>query len=243
MASLLERKLLVVTGKGGVGKTTVAARPRPARRRARTCARSSSRSESRPGCRSCSASPATQAAPRRGSRSGLWSISIDPDRALLEWLQTLGGRVSGRAARLQQHLPVLRRGGPGRQGAREHGQDLGADAGRALAPARGGYDLVVLDARPPAMRSACSTRRARSARSRASARSPDSPSRCESCSRTRTRSGYHRRRAGNRDGRHRDARADRRAATATSAASWMRSSSTASCRSASPPRSCDGSRS
>ncbi len=25
----------------------------------------------------------------------LWSISVDPDRALLEWLQALGGRVSG----------------------------------------------------------------------------------------------------------------------------------------------------
>jgi len=29
-------------------------------------------------------------------RQNLWSISIDPDRALLEWLQSLGGRVSGR---------------------------------------------------------------------------------------------------------------------------------------------------
>ena len=38
---------------------------------------------------------------------------------------------------------------------------------------------------PPATRSACSARRRRSARSRASARSPDRPSRCASCSRTR----------------------------------------------------------
>ena len=29
-------------------------------------------------------------------QEGLSSISIDPDRALLEWLQALGGRVSGR---------------------------------------------------------------------------------------------------------------------------------------------------
>ena len=33
---------------------------------------------------------------RRSLEQNLWSITIDPDRALLEWLQLLGGRVSGR---------------------------------------------------------------------------------------------------------------------------------------------------
>ena len=33
---------------------------------------------------------------RDRARERLSSISIDPDRALLEWLQALGGRVSGR---------------------------------------------------------------------------------------------------------------------------------------------------
>ncbi len=47
-------------------------------------------------CRSCSA-PATSAARCRDrAAERLWSITIDPDRALLEWLQELGGRVSGR---------------------------------------------------------------------------------------------------------------------------------------------------
>ena len=29
-------------------------------------------------------------------QEGLWSTSIDPDRALVEWLQTLAGRISAR---------------------------------------------------------------------------------------------------------------------------------------------------
>ena len=92
MASMLERKLLVVTGKGGVGKTTVAG-ALGLLASERGCARSWSRWETRLGCPSCSGSPAASRASRRAPE-GLWSISIDPDRALLEWLQTLGGRVS-----------------------------------------------------------------------------------------------------------------------------------------------------
>ena len=60
-------------------------------------ARSWWRSASRAACRRCSASSRPQPGIESPScEDGLSSISIDPDRALLEWLQALGGRVSGR---------------------------------------------------------------------------------------------------------------------------------------------------
>jgi anion-transporting ArsA/GET3 family ATPase len=95
MQSLLERRLIVVTGKGGVGKTTVAAAlGRLAAGEGRRtivvevggqsrAAELFGRRESQPG------------EPVR-LEEGLSALSIDPDRALLEWIQSLGGRVPGR---------------------------------------------------------------------------------------------------------------------------------------------------
>ena len=81
-------------------------RPRSAwRRPSAACARSWSSWATSAGCRRCSR---RLGAGRRTSRDGptrgdetalgenLWSVTIDPDRALLEWLQALGGRVPGR---------------------------------------------------------------------------------------------------------------------------------------------------
>ena len=89
-------------------------------------------------------------------------------------------------ARLERHVPVLRRRGARREGARQHGQDLAAHA-RASAGAGA----------PAAMTSWCSTRRPPATRSgmlqlaadvrRDRARRPDrgtDPRRCRSCSRT-----------------------------------------------------------
>src|ERR1700730_18841120 len=95
MTSVLEQKLLVITGKGGEGKTTIAS--------------AVGLLAADRGLRSIVVEVGDQARLSRlfglGTQSpgietqlreGLWSISIDPDRALLEWLQALGGRVSGR---------------------------------------------------------------------------------------------------------------------------------------------------
>ncbi|MHB8533562.1 MAG: ArsA family ATPase [Solirubrobacteraceae bacterium] len=95
MQPLLDRNLLVVTGKGGVGKTTVAAALGllGAERGRRTTivevgeqSRMTALFGRRPG------DPGTPSE----LADGLSSLSIDMDRALLEWLQALGGRVSGR---------------------------------------------------------------------------------------------------------------------------------------------------
>ncbi len=136
MASLLERKLIVVTGKGGAGKSTVACALGliAARRGLRTIvievgaqqhmtdlfATESSRvSALRDGQhgehpdhskdrRPLEHDRPAQNDPHRPrmqrNRHGeeielqqnLWSTSLDPDRAMIEWLQTLTGRISAR---------------------------------------------------------------------------------------------------------------------------------------------------
>src|ERR1700722_8427173 len=95
MQSLLERQLVVVTGKGGVGKTTISAALgiAAAERGMRTIVAEVGGQQRLP--------ELFGHAPREDGeetrlREDLWSISIDPDRALLEWLQSLGGRVPGR---------------------------------------------------------------------------------------------------------------------------------------------------
>src|SRR5437588_10897180 len=95
MDSLLDRRLLVVTGKGGVGKTTLAA--------------ALGLIASRAGLRTVivevgdhgrlpelfgAGEGATDG--ERPLAPGLWSTTIDPDRVLLEWVQQLGGRIPGR---------------------------------------------------------------------------------------------------------------------------------------------------
>jgi anion-transporting ArsA/GET3 family ATPase len=103
-ASVLERKLVVVTGKGGVGKTTIAAALALAaaerglrtivvelgdqRRLPALFADASERDRDPP--------KTSDAGAECALAKNLWSLTIDPDRALLEWLQALGGRVPGR---------------------------------------------------------------------------------------------------------------------------------------------------
>jgi anion-transporting ArsA/GET3 family ATPase len=146
MASLLHRKLLVLTGKGGVGKTTVSAALGllAADRGLRTIVvevGEQRRLAELFGVRSEDTGAETEL------RQNLWSISIDPDRALLEWLQSLGGRVSGRVLASSGTFQYFAAAAPGakelismvkiwrltesRQGGRKRS---------------GGYDLVILDA-------------------------------------------------------------------------------------------------
>jgi anion-transporting ArsA/GET3 family ATPase len=95
MQSLLQRKLIVVAGKGGVGKTTItAAIGVLAARSGRRAILVEVGDQTRlPALWQVPPSPAGTPTPLQ---ERLASISIDPDRALLEWLQSLGGRVSGR---------------------------------------------------------------------------------------------------------------------------------------------------
>ena len=145
MTSLLERKLLVVTGKGGVGRTTIASAIGllAADRGLRTLVVEVSNQDRLPELFGLSAQgPGVETE----LRESLWSLSVDPDRALLEWLQMLGGRVSGRLLASSSTFQYFTAAAPGAkelismvkiweltQSKRWHGRAVG-------------YDLVLLDA-------------------------------------------------------------------------------------------------
>jgi energy-coupling factor transporter ATP-binding protein EcfA2 len=95
MHPLLDRELIFITGKGGVGKTTMAAAiglaaAETGRRVIVAEVGEQSRVPAMFGRHGSSAGSEIEL------EGGLSGITIDPDRALLEWLQSVGGRVSGR---------------------------------------------------------------------------------------------------------------------------------------------------
>jgi anion-transporting ArsA/GET3 family ATPase len=147
MTSVFDRELLVVTGKGGVGKTTLASALGllAAERGLRTIVVEVGEQSRLPLLFGI-------AAPEPGEETeleqNLSSMSIDLDRALLEWLQSLGGRVSGRVLASSSTFQYFAAAAPGAkelvsmvkiweltQGRRRRGRTRD-----------GGYDLVVLDA-------------------------------------------------------------------------------------------------
>jgi Anion-transporting ATPase len=145
MQTVLDRKLLVITGKGGVGKTTIAAAvgllaARSGRRAIVVEVGQENRLPALFGV--TAAKPGVETT----LQHGLSSISIDPDRALLEWLQALGGRVSGRVLASSGTFQYFAAAAPGAKElvAMIKIWQLTRDGGRGRRA--GGYDLVVLDA-------------------------------------------------------------------------------------------------
>jgi anion-transporting ArsA/GET3 family ATPase len=149
MASLLDRQLLVLTGKGGVGKTTVSAALGllAADRGLRTIVVEVGH-QRRLG-ELFDLAPEEEGAETE-LRRNLWSISIDPDRALLEWLQALGGRVSGRVLASSGTFQYFAAAAPGAKELVSMVKiwKLTQGDSRPARPRRhsGGYDLVILDA-------------------------------------------------------------------------------------------------
>jgi anion-transporting ArsA/GET3 family ATPase len=138
MASLLERKLIVVTGKGGTGKTTVACAlgMLGARRGLRTIVVELGGQHRLP--TSFGAAETPEAGTEVELEPGLWSISIDPDRALLEWLRTLAGRLSARMLGASSTFHYFAAAAPG-------AKEL-VSMVKLLQLCDDTYDLVVLDA-------------------------------------------------------------------------------------------------
>jgi anion-transporting ArsA/GET3 family ATPase len=174
MSSLLERKLIVVTGKGGVGKTTVACAlgMLAARRRLRTIVIELGDQHRIPDL-FAAAEPATgdpshpqhhhhmhqgHDAEEVELRECLWSTSIDPDRALIEWLHTLTGRLSARLLASSSTFHYFAAAAPGAKElvtmvkvrelceGRGAGKSASSDANRDSRRQTHPYDLVVLDA-------------------------------------------------------------------------------------------------
>jgi anion-transporting ArsA/GET3 family ATPase len=181
MASLLERKLIVVTGKGGVGKSTVACALglAAARQGLRTIVVELGAQHHLPDL--FAAAEIGPDGPDRAMRSGddehsrrghrsdrkdgeeielqecLWTTSIDPDRALGEWLQTLTGRISARLLASSSTFQYFAAAAPGVKELvsmvklRELCEGRGAVKGESSDSSRErrdrmAYDLVVLDA-------------------------------------------------------------------------------------------------
>jgi anion-transporting ArsA/GET3 family ATPase len=146
MASLLDRKLLVLTGKGGVGKTTVSAAlgMLGADRGLRTIVVELGEQQRLP---ELFGVVPEEAGAETKLRQNLWSVSIDPDRALLEWLQSLGGRVSGRVLASSGTFQYFAAAAPGAKELVSMVSIWKLTEGRRGARKRPvGYDLVILDA-------------------------------------------------------------------------------------------------
>ncbi len=145
MSSVLDRELLVVSGKGGVGKSTLAAALGllGAERGLRTIV-----VEVGEQSRLCALLGVGEPEPGEEIelQKGLWSLSIDPDRALLEWLQSLGGRVSGRVLASSSTFQYFAAAAPGARELVSMVKVWELTQGKRWKGRGRGYDLVVLDA-------------------------------------------------------------------------------------------------
>jgi anion-transporting ArsA/GET3 family ATPase len=145
MGTVFDRALLVVSGKGGVGKSTLAAALGllAAERGLRTIVvevGEQSRLRTLLGVGESELGAETEL------QGNLWSLSVDPDRALMEWLQSLGGRVSGRVLASSSTFQFFAAAAPGARELVSMVKVWELTQGKRWRGRGRGYDLVVLDA-------------------------------------------------------------------------------------------------
>jgi anion-transporting ArsA/GET3 family ATPase len=145
MQDILDRRLIVVTGKGGVGKTTIAAALAllAVEQGRRVLLVEFGAQERLSGLFSV---PAAEPGEQQRLAAGISALSIDPDRALLEWVQALGGRVSGRVLGSSGTFGYFAAAAPGAREIVSMVQIWKLAGGSSGRTRRGGHDLVILDA-------------------------------------------------------------------------------------------------
>jgi anion-transporting ArsA/GET3 family ATPase len=145
MVALLERNLLVVAGKGGVGKTTLAAALGllAAGRGRHTIVVELGDHGRLPELFGVSAE---RGGAETALAENLASITIDPDRVLLEWVQQLGGRIPGRVLASSGTFQYFAAAAPGAKELFAMVKVWELTQQRRWQRRAAGYDLVVLDA-------------------------------------------------------------------------------------------------
>ncbi|HEX5224561.1 MAG TPA: ArsA-related P-loop ATPase [Solirubrobacteraceae bacterium] len=146
MEGLLERDLVVVTGKGGVGKTTLAASLAllASERGARTIVVEVGDQRRVPELFGVAPDGEPGAEVELAER--LWATTIDPDRVLLEWVQELGGRIPGKVLAGSSTFQYFAAAAPGAKELFAMVKVWELTQGKRWKRRARGYDLVILDA-------------------------------------------------------------------------------------------------
>jgi anion-transporting ArsA/GET3 family ATPase len=145
MTTVLDKQLLIVTGKGGAGKTTIAtaAAILAAREGRRTIVVELAAPGRIPALFGAEAGePGAEVM----LKDNLSALAIDPDRALLEWLQALGGRVPGRVLASSGTFQYFAAAAPGAKELVSMIKIWELTQAKRWRRRSAGYDLVVLDA-------------------------------------------------------------------------------------------------
>jgi anion-transporting ArsA/GET3 family ATPase len=146
MASLLERKLIVVTGKGGAGKTTVACALGllAARSGLKTVVAELGEQHRLPGLFGIRETPGP--GEEIELEENLWGLCVDPDKALIDWLRIVSGRISARVLSASSTFHYFAAAAPGAKELVSLIKVRELCEGGRTRKHHGVYDLVILDA-------------------------------------------------------------------------------------------------
>lgn len=146
MDTVLERNLIVVTGKGGVGKSTIAASlaMAAAAHGRRTIVVELAGQRRVPEL--LAREPRDGDGPEVKLGENLWSTTIDPDRVLVDWLATLTGRISARLITSRSTFQYFAAAAPGAKELLSMIKICELTQAQRWGARQEGYDLVILDA-------------------------------------------------------------------------------------------------